>query len=144
MARSLLQRCEDVVLVADGRDHDNARLGMLADDPLDSFDALHLWQGDVHQDNVRVCARVLGNRCAAVASFACNLAAKCVNHLCQALAREDGVVYYKIADGLAILLSSQWRKWFHDFVSSSPILTFHSPILVRSALLPTAEAWSMA
>src|SRR6266704_536834 len=73
--RTLLQRSNDVLLVADGRHHDDARVGVLANDSFSGLDAFHLRHGDIHENDVRLGAIVFGDRGAAVARFSCDLAA---------------------------------------------------------------------
>src|SRR5262249_8715220 len=110
--RAFLQRRENVVLVADRRNHNDARFGMLLDDALDRFDAFHLRHGDVHEDNVRLDASVLRDSCAAVSCFASERAAERLHHFGEAFSREDRVVYDEIADGL-VVLSSEWFELPH-------------------------------
>src|SRR6516165_6559299 len=52
--RAFLEGGENVFLVADRRDHDDAGVSMLAHDALDGFDAFHLRHGDVHKNDVRL------------------------------------------------------------------------------------------
>ncbi len=59
MARASLQCRHDVFLVADRRHHHDARVGMLAHDPLRGLDAFHLRHGDVHEHDVGMwCGRI--------------------------------------------------------------------------------------
>src|SRR2546423_94340 len=74
VARALLQRGDHVLLITDGRDHDDARLRMLAHDALNRLNPFHLGHGDVHEDDVRLGALVFGDRGAAVAGFSGELA----------------------------------------------------------------------
>lgn len=122
MASAFLEGRKDVVLIADGRDHDNARLGMLAHDALDGLDALHLRHSDVHKHDVGLGARVFRDGRAAVARLAGDLAAKRVDHLRQILARENRVVNDEIPDRLVVFLSRQRRKWFHHFLLQTEIV----------------------
>src|SRR6266481_6033097 len=62
MLGALLQSGKNVFLVADGGDHDDARVGMLAHDAVDGFDAFHLGHGDVHEDDVGLTAIAEFNR----------------------------------------------------------------------------------
>src|SRR4051812_4057169 len=66
VARALLKSGDDVLLITDGRHHDDACIGVLTNDSLGGLDAFHLWHGDVHENDVWLGAIVLGDRGAAV------------------------------------------------------------------------------
>jgi len=70
MLGTLLQSGKNVFLVADGGDHDDARVGVLPHDALNGFDAFHLGHGDVHEDDVGLDAIELGDGGDAVSSLA--------------------------------------------------------------------------
>jgi hypothetical protein len=105
VARTFLQSGKNIVLIANGRNHDDAGVGMFLDDALDGFDAFHLWHGDVHEHDIRLGASVFGDGGAAIARLADYLAAKGFDHLRKTLSREDGIVHDQVADGLAVFLS---------------------------------------
>src|SRR5260370_8881454 len=69
MLGALLQRGQNVFLITDGGDHDDAGVGMLPDDALDGFNALHLGHGDVHENDVGLGAVELGNGREAIPLF---------------------------------------------------------------------------
>jgi len=102
MFRALLERGENVLLVADRGDHDDTRVWMLTHDTLDGFDALHLRHGDVHEHDVRRGALELGDGSEAVTGFTGNFAAEDFDHLDDVLAREDRIIHDEIADGLVV------------------------------------------
>ena len=114
MASSPLECRKNILLIANRRDHHHTRVRMLLHDPLDGFDSLHLRHGDVHQNHVGIRPGVLRNGRTAVASFADNLAAKSAYHLRNGLSREHRIVHDEIANGLAVLLSPQGFKRFHE------------------------------
>src|SRR5580704_2988369 len=89
VARALLQGGENIVLIADGRNHHNARVRMFLDNTLDGFDAFHLWHGDVHENDVGFRASVFGDGGATVARFADHLAAEGLDHLRKTFSREN-------------------------------------------------------
>ena len=64
--------------------------------------ALHLRHGNVHQDDVGLGAVILRDGRQPVARFAGDFSAEQLHHLDNVFAREDGVVHYEIADGLAV------------------------------------------
>src|SRR5271157_516415 len=99
---ALLQRGENVLLIANGRNHDDAGVAMLADDALDGLDALHLRHGDVHEDNIGVGAVELGNGGQTVTGFTRYFAAEELDHLDEVLAGEDRVVHDQVAYGLLV------------------------------------------
>src|SRR3954469_18455021 len=113
---------------------------MPLDDFLSSFDAFHLWHGDIHDDDIRVKAIIFGDRSLAVSSFADQLAAKSFNDAGQVFAGEDGVIHYQVADWLAIF-AFYCRELLH--VATSPVScktlvsrAGFSPVLIKIALLP--------
>src|SRR5262249_5293523 len=114
MPRTLLQGSDDVLLVSDGGDHYDARLGILSDNPLRSLDAFHLRHGDVHQYQIGMDSLVLCDCGAAVARFAHDFAAERLQHLGEVLAREDRVVDYQISHWLVVPCSNQCSKLLHD------------------------------
>src|SRR5215469_13236683 len=81
VASTLLQRGHNVLLVADGGNHDDASIRMSAHNALRSLDALHLRHGDIHQHHVGADAIVFRDRGAAVSGFTGNLATKRFHHL---------------------------------------------------------------
>src|SRR5208337_2199832 len=83
--RALLQRGENVFLITDGRDHDDAGVAMLADDALDGLDAFHLRHGDVHEDDIGIGAVKLGNGGQTVTGFTRYFAAEELDHLDEVL-----------------------------------------------------------
>ncbi len=103
MLGALLQRGQNVFLITDGGDHDDAGVGMLPDDALDGFNALHLGHGDVHENDVGLDAVELGNGREAVARFAGDFTAEDLDHLHDVLAGEDGIVHHEITDRLLVL-----------------------------------------
>src|SRR5205807_8621998 len=115
MLRALLQRGENILLVADRRHHHDARVAVLAHDALDRFDAFHLRHGDVHEHDVRLDAVVFGDGGQPVAGFAGQLAAEHLDHFDEVLAREDGIVHYQVADRL-IVFSQQSGELFHGLL----------------------------
>src|ERR1700730_3122238 len=102
VARALLQSGENIVLIADGRNHDNARVGMFLDDTFDGFNAFHLRHGDIHQHDVRLRASIFGDGSAAITRLADYLSAKGFDHLGKAFSREDGIINDQVTDWLAI------------------------------------------
>jgi hypothetical protein len=100
MLCTLLQSSQNIFLIADGRDHDNARISVLANDTLDSLNAFHLGHGDVHQYNVSLGTVVLGYGGEAIARFPGNFSAEKLDHFDEILASEYGVVHDQISDGL--------------------------------------------
>jgi len=70
-------------------------VGVLANDALDGFNALHLGHGDVHQDDVGFDAVEFGDGGKAVAGFTGNFAAEKLDHFHDVLAREDGIVHHE-------------------------------------------------
>src|SRR5277367_757022 len=113
MTCAALQCRHDVLLISDGGNHDNARVGMLLHNLLGSFDPLHLGHGDVHQHDVRLEALIFGYGGHAIPGFACNLATECFNHPGQILACEDGIVHYQVANWLTVLTALDWYKLLH-------------------------------
>src|ERR1700683_2150509 len=105
VARTLLQSGKNIVLIADGRDHDDPGVGMFLDDTLDGFDPFHLRHRYVHQKDIRLGASVFGDGRAAIARFADYLSAEGFDHFREALSREDGIVHDQVAYGLAVFLS---------------------------------------
>src|SRR5579863_8125702 len=89
VARALLQGGEDIVLIADGRNHHNACVRMFLDNTLDGFDALHLRHGDIHQNDVGFGASIFGDGGATVTRFADHLTAEGLDHPRKTLSRED-------------------------------------------------------
>src|SRR5215469_9622379 len=119
MLRAFLERRKNVFLVADGGNHHDARLCVLAYDALDGLDALHLRHGDVHKHDIGLGAVVFRNGRQAVAGFTRYFAAELLNHLDQVLAGEDGVVHHQIADRL-LVFSKQRSELLHDLLLNSP------------------------
>src|ERR1051326_9587252 len=101
------------------------------------LNAFHLRHGDVHQHHVRRSAIVFGDCGAAIAGFAHDFAAKSFNHLCDILAREDGIVHHQIADWHAILANQNW-KCFHSY---SPCDSQTRLLLLLEQFFPDCTAW---
>src|SRR5580700_228867 len=120
VACALLQRSQDVVLVADRGNHDDSRLRVFLHNALDRFDALHLRHGYVHQNEVGRGSRVFGDGGAPVTSLSDDLSAKGFDHLGEALSSEDRIVDDQVTHGLAILFPRQWLKLFHDYLLRNP------------------------
>src|SRR4029077_3487137 len=116
MARTLLECGQNVVLVTDRRDHDDASVRMLLDDALDSLDAFHLRHGDVHEDDVGIGAGVFGDGSAAVPGFADDLAAERFDHLRETLTCKDRVVNDQVASRLVVFLPRKCFKLFHNYL----------------------------
>jgi hypothetical protein len=102
MLGTFLQSGENIFLIADAADHDNASVGMLTHDALDRFNTLHLRHGDVHEYDIGAGAVEFRDGGEAVAGFAGDLAAAHLNHLHEIFAREYGIVHHQIADGLIV------------------------------------------
>src|SRR5437773_10936147 len=118
---ALLQRGKNIFLVADGRHHHDALLGILAHNALDRFDAFQLWYGDVHQDDIRLRAVVLSDSRQAVAGFAGDFAAEKLHHLDDILSREDRVVHNEIADRLVIFPEQSGKLWHNLLLDPGPV-----------------------
>ena len=123
MARAFLQGRDDVLLVANRRDHDDARIRALADNALSGLDAFHLRHGDVHQHDVGLSAAVLGDCGATVASLTGHLTAEGLDHLCQVLACKNRVVNDQVTNRPLILASNEWGKLLHKNLTSSSVQT---------------------
>ena len=115
MLRTLLQSSENVFLIADGADHDDAGVGVLTHDAFDRFDAFHLRHGDVHEHDVGLGAVELRDGGQAVAGFTGHFPAEHLDHLDEIFAGEYGVVHYKVADGL-IVFAVQRRELLHGLL----------------------------
>src|SRR5882724_3334559 len=117
---ALLQGSKNIFLVADGRHHHDARLGILAHNALDRFDAFHLRHGNVHQDDIRLRAVLLSDSRQAVTGFAGNVAAEELHHLDDILSREDRVVHNEIADRLVIFPEQSGKLWHNLLLDPGP------------------------
>src|SRR5262249_6529943 len=95
MTRSALQRRDDVLLVSDRGDHDDAGFRMRLDDAFGRLDAFHLRHGDVHEHDVRMRAVELADGSEAVPGFGCHLPAERFDHAGEILAGKYGVVDYQ-------------------------------------------------
>ena len=102
MLRALLQRRQDVLLIAHRRHHHDSRIRVLPHDPLHRLNSFHLWHGDVHQHDVRLAAVIFRDRRQPVACFPGHFPAELLDHLDQVFAGEDGVVHHQIADRLLV------------------------------------------
>src|SRR5437899_8122850 len=118
MTRAPLERGHDVLLVAHRGHHDDARLGMLAHNLLGGLNPLHLGHGNVHEHDVGTGTLVLGYGCHAVARFASQLSAECVDHAGQVFASEDGIIHYQVADRLTVFAAFHRCKLLHIATSS--------------------------
>src|SRR6185369_3472280 len=123
VSRALLQRRNDVFLVADRRDHDYASMRMLAHDALGCLDTLHLGHGDVHQDDVGRNPIVFGDGGAAVTGFTGHQAAESLDHARKVLARKNGIVHYQVTDWLSVLRSKKSRELLHTCVLNWPCVS---------------------
>src|ERR1700678_2497302 len=126
MTRAPLERGHDVLLISHGGHHDNACFGVLLDNLLGSFNALHLGHGDVHEHDVGLEALIFGYGGHAVSGFACYLTAECFDHPGQILAREDGVVDHEVADWLTVFAAFHCCELLHiqpPAASSSDIMS---------------------
>src|ERR1700728_1755906 len=113
MARAPLQRGDDVFLVSDRRNHHNARLRMLLDNPFGSLNSFHLRHGDIHEHDVGMGAVELADGSQAVPGFSCHLPAKAFNHAGKILAGKHGVVHDQVANRLSVLAAFYRCKLFH-------------------------------
>src|SRR5579864_981155 len=93
MTRAPLQRGDNVLLISNRGDHDNARFRMLLDDPFGRFDPFHLRHGNVHEHDVRMCAVELADSGQAVAGFSRHLPAERFDHAGQVLTCKYGIVH---------------------------------------------------
>src|SRR5215471_15638586 len=108
-----LQRGDDVLLVSDRGDHDDARFGMLLDDAFGGLDAFHLRHGDVHEHDVGMRAVELADGSQAVTGFGRHLPAEGFNHAGEIFPGEHGVIYDEITHRLPILAAFHWCKLLH-------------------------------
>src|ERR1035438_1253786 len=119
MARAPLQRGDDVFLVSDRRNHHNARLRMLLDNPFGSLNSFHLRHGDIHEHDVGMSAVELADGSQAVPGFSCHLPAKAFNHAGKILAGKHGVVHDQVANRLSVLAAFYRCKLLHTTSSFS-------------------------
>src|SRR5579872_2215421 len=136
MASSPLQRGDDVLLISDRGDHDDARFGMLLDDPFGGFDAFHLRHGDVHEHDVRMRAVELADGSQTVAGFSCHLPAERFDHAGQVLTGKHGVIHDQITHRLPIFAAFYWCKLLHTDLPF--LLQYHGRLQV------TRSRWSQA
>ena len=100
--RAFLERRQNVFLVPDRRDHDDARAGVLPHDALHRLDPFHLRHGDVHEHDVRTTPVEFRDGRQAISGFAGHFAAEHLDHFDQILAREDGIVHHQVANRLIV------------------------------------------
>src|SRR6266567_4291027 len=113
MACSPLQRRDNVFLVADRGNHDDACFRMLLHNPFGSLDAFHLRHGDVHEHDVRMRAVELADGSQAVAGFSRHLPAEGFDHAGKILTGKHGVVHNQVADRLPVLTAFYGCKLLH-------------------------------
>src|SRR5258708_30483918 len=111
MFGALLQRGQNVFLIADRVNHDNCGVGILAHDAFDRFNAFHLRHGDVHEHDVRLGAVEFGDGGEAVTGFARDFAAEELHHFDDVLPGEDRIVHHQISDGLAVFPEQSSELW---------------------------------
>ncbi len=102
MLCALLEGRQDILLVPHRRDHDDARVGVLPHNALHRLDPFHLRHGNVHEHDVRSNPVEFRDGRQAIPGFAGHFAAEHLDHFDEILAREDGVVYHKVANRLII------------------------------------------
>src|SRR5882762_3283318 len=129
MFGALLQRGQNVFLIADRGNHDNFGVGILAHDTLDRFNAFHLRHGDVHEHDVRLGAIEFGDGGEAVTGFARDFAAEELHHFNDVLPGEDRIVHHQISDGLAVFPEQSSELWHnHLLIYSGFVLTNPEPL----------------
>src|ERR1700732_1190255 len=121
MPCSPLQRRNDVFLVAHGRHHNDASLGMRLYNFLGRFDSFHLRHGDIHEHDVGPSPVELADGGQPVSGFGRHLSAECLYHAGQVLAGEHGVIHDQIANRLPVFAAFYRCKLLHNQTSSYPI-----------------------